>query len=43
MDIDVYSFGPPLGSVEAMAREVESLGFSGLWFSESKHNPAILA
>ncbi len=39
MDIDVYSFGPPLRSVEAMAREVESLGFSGLWFSESKHNP----
>ena len=39
MDIDVYSFGAPLRSVEAMAREVESLGFSGLWFSESKHNP----
>jgi probable F420-dependent oxidoreductase len=39
MDIDVYSFGAPLGRVEAMARKVESLGFSGLWFSEAKHNP----
>src|ERR1700681_2354429 len=39
MDLDVYSFGAPLARVEAMARDVEALGFSGLWFSESKHNP----
>jgi probable F420-dependent oxidoreductase len=39
MEFDLYSFGAPLHEVTAYARHAEALGFSGLWFSESKHNP----
>jgi probable F420-dependent oxidoreductase len=39
MEFDVYNFGSPLGEVSELAREVEDLGFSGMWFTESKHNP----
>jgi alkanesulfonate monooxygenase SsuD/methylene tetrahydromethanopterin reductase-like flavin-dependent oxidoreductase (luciferase family) len=39
MDFDVYNFGSPLGEVSELAREVEDLGFSGMWFTEAKHNP----
>jgi probable F420-dependent oxidoreductase len=39
MEFDVYSFGQPLERVGALAREAEELGFSAMWFTESKHNP----
>jgi probable F420-dependent oxidoreductase len=39
MEFDVYNLGAALGEVSDLAREVEDLGFSGMWFTESKHNP----
>ena len=39
MEFDVYSFGQPLERIGALAREAEELGFSAMWFTESKHNP----
>lgn len=35
MDFDVVSPGLALGDVAVLAREVEDLGFSGLWFPEA--------
>jgi probable F420-dependent oxidoreductase len=39
VEFDVYSFGQPLDSIGALARDAEDLGFSAMWFTESKHNP----
>src|SRR5262245_19561079 len=39
MEFDIYSFGMPLGDVGRIASEAETLGFSGMWFTESAHNP----
>src|SRR4051794_36054028 len=39
MEFDVYNFGMPLRDVGALAVEAEELGFSGMWFTESRHNP----
>jgi probable F420-dependent oxidoreductase len=39
MEFDVYNLSSALGEVADLAREVEELGFSGIWFTESKHNP----
>ena len=36
MEFDVYNVGAALGEVSDLAREVEDLGFSGMWFTESK-------
>ena len=35
MKLDAFSFGRPLGEIGPLAREVEELGFSGLWFPEA--------
>src|SRR5688572_1143370 len=42
MEFDLYPLGPPLRDVTLLAREAERLGFSGLWFTESAHNPFLL-
>jgi probable F420-dependent oxidoreductase len=39
MEFDCLSFGRPLPEIPALARGAEELGFSGLWFTESAHNP----
>jgi probable F420-dependent oxidoreductase len=39
VEFDIYSFGMPLERIGALAREAEDLGFSAMWFTESKHNP----
>jgi probable F420-dependent oxidoreductase len=39
MELEVYSFGHPLEHIGALARDAEQLGFSAMWFTESKHNP----
>jgi probable F420-dependent oxidoreductase len=39
MEFDIYSFGMPLHEVGPTAAEAERLGFSGMWFTESAHNP----
>jgi probable F420-dependent oxidoreductase len=39
MELDLYALGPPLRAVPALAAEAARLGFSGIWFTESSHNP----
>lgn len=39
MECDIYSFGQPLSEVAATAKAAEAAGFSGIWFTETKHNP----
>lgn len=39
MEFDVVSPGLPLREVAELAREVEELGFSGLWFPEAGRTP----
>lgn len=39
MNLDLYCLGTPLADVPALACEAERLGFAGLWFTESSHNP----
>jgi probable F420-dependent oxidoreductase len=39
MEFDIYSFGMPLHEVGPTAAEAERQGFSGMWFTESAHNP----
>jgi probable F420-dependent oxidoreductase len=39
VEFDIYSFGQPLDRVGDLARDAEQLGFSAMWFTESKHNP----
>jgi probable F420-dependent oxidoreductase len=39
MEFDCLSFGRPLPEIPALARDAEELGFSGMWFTESAHNP----
>lgn len=43
MELDVYSFGAPLREVDSLARDVESAGFGGLWFAETRHDPLLLS
>jgi probable F420-dependent oxidoreductase len=42
MELDLYALGPPLRDVPPLATEAARLGFSGLWFTESAHNPFVL-
>jgi probable F420-dependent oxidoreductase len=39
LDFDCYSFGQPLRDVPELARGAEQIGFSGVWFTETAHNP----
>lgn len=39
----MYSFGLPLGEVAQLAAEAEDIGFSAMWFTESRHNPLLAA
>src|SRR3954454_8404077 len=39
MEFDAYGASLPLEDVARVARAVEELGFSGLWFTESKRPP----
>src|SRR3954447_6309739 len=39
MEFDIYNFGMPLREVGPLAIEAEALGFSGMWFTESRNNP----
>jgi probable F420-dependent oxidoreductase len=39
MELDCLSFGRPLGEIPELARGAEEIGFSGIWFTESAHNP----
>jgi probable F420-dependent oxidoreductase len=39
MEFDAYGASLPLEDVAGVARAVEELGFSGLWFTESKRPP----
>ena len=39
MEFDLYNQARGLGDVGPMARAAEEAGVSGLWFTESKHNP----
>ncbi len=39
VDLDLYCLGAPLRDVPTIASEAERLGFAGLWFTESSHNP----
>ena len=39
MEFDVYGASLPLEEAALVARTVEELGFSGLWFTESKRTP----
>jgi probable F420-dependent oxidoreductase len=41
MEFDVCAFSRPLDDLPALAREVEELGCSGMWFTESSHNPLL--
>jgi probable F420-dependent oxidoreductase len=43
MHFDCYSFGRPLREIGPMARAAEDIGFSALWFTESRHNPYVAA
>jgi probable F420-dependent oxidoreductase len=43
MEFDCYSFGVPMREVTRLARSAETIGFSGLWFTESSHNPLLLS
>jgi probable F420-dependent oxidoreductase len=43
MHFDCYSFGRPMQEIGPMAREAEDMGFSALWFTESRHNPFVAA
>ncbi|HSS10942.1 MAG TPA: TIGR03617 family F420-dependent LLM class oxidoreductase [Acidimicrobiales bacterium] len=39
LQFDLYALRVPLRQVPPLASEAERLGFSGLWFTESAHNP----
>ena len=39
MQFDAYGASLPLEDVAGVARAVEELGFSGLWFTEAKRPP----
>jgi probable F420-dependent oxidoreductase len=41
MELDCLSFGGPLGAIPELARGAEEIGFSGIWFTESAHNPFV--
>jgi probable F420-dependent oxidoreductase len=43
VEFDLYALGLPMRDVPPLAREAEHLGVSGLWFTESSHNPFLLA
>ena len=42
MELDLYALGPPLRDVPPLTTEAARLGFSGIWFTESAHNPFVL-
>jgi probable F420-dependent oxidoreductase len=39
LQFDLYALGVPLRQVPTLASDAERLGFAGLWFTESSHNP----
>ena len=39
MQFDLFLFGQEMGSMPALARAAEELGFDGLWTAETAHNP----
>jgi probable F420-dependent oxidoreductase len=41
MELDLYCTNPSPTTVAELARTVEATGFSGLWFTESSHNPYV--
>lgn len=41
MEFDVCAFSRPLKDLPSLASEVEDLGCSGMWFTESSHNPLL--
>jgi probable F420-dependent oxidoreductase len=43
VNLDCYSFGQSLRSTGQLSAEAEDIGFDGMWFTESAHNPFLLA
>ena len=43
MEVDLYNLGLPLRDVSSLAEEAERLGFSGLWFAETRHDIFLLS
>jgi probable F420-dependent oxidoreductase len=41
--LDCYSFGQSLRSTGQLSSEAETIGFDGMWFTESAHNPFLLS